>query len=135
VLNHGPGVVLVVDDNPVNQRATARSINSLGYRARMVPGGAAALEEFGRSPVSLVLMDCQMPGMDGYQTAVEMRLLEASRQTPHVPIIALTANPLEDDQDRCRAAGMDDYLAKPIRLARLSATLSRWMPQAAHPFL
>jgi signal transduction histidine kinase/CheY-like chemotaxis protein len=121
------GHVLVVDDNPVNQIVTVRAVGSLGYIAEVVSGGKEAIEAVQREKFDVVLMDCQMPEMDGYTATAAIRRLEAeARGGPRVPIIAMTANAVEGDQERCISAGMDDYLAKPIRIALLSETLRRW---------
>jgi signal transduction histidine kinase/CheY-like chemotaxis protein len=119
--------VLIVDDNPVNQIVAARAVNKLGYMAEVVSGGEAALEAIHRAEFAAVLMDCQMPNLDGYQTTEQIRTWEAQTGSRRrTPIIAMTANAIEGDPERCRAAGMDDYLAKPLRLATLSATLQTW---------
>jgi CheY-like chemotaxis protein/nitrogen-specific signal transduction histidine kinase len=122
------GLVLIVDDNPVNQLVAARAVNRLGYLTEVVSGGEQALEAIAASQFDAILLDCQMPEMDGYQTAVEIRRREAGHG--HIPIIAATANTAEGDQGKCLASGMDDYLPKPIRFAELEAALDRWV---AHP--
>jgi CheY-like chemotaxis protein len=124
--------VLIVEDNPVNQIVALRAVSSLGYAAEVVSGGAQALEAFGRDRFAAVLMDCQMPGMDGYHVAQEIRRREAlARSEARTPIIAMTANVAEGDSERCHTAGMDDYLTKPIRMAALSCALQRWTHAAA----
>jgi signal transduction histidine kinase/ActR/RegA family two-component response regulator len=121
------GHILVVDDNPVNQIVTVRAVGSLGYAADVVSGGKEAIAAVQREQFDVILMDCQMPEMDGYTATAEIRRLEAATQRERrVPIIAMTANAVEGDQERCMSAGMDDYLTKPIRLALLSETLKRW---------
>jgi len=121
------GHILVVDDNPVNQIVTVRAIGSLGYAAEVVSGGREAIAAAQRVRFDAILMDCQMPEMDGYTAAAEIRRLEAAAGAERrVPIIAMTANSVEGDQERCISAGMDDYLAKPIRMAVLAQTLKRW---------
>ena len=122
------GLVLIVDDNPVNRLVGARAVNRLGYLTEAVSGGPQALEAVAASQFDAILLDCQMPGMDGYQTALEIRRREADQG--HIPIIAATANAKESDQEKCLASGMDDYLSKPIRFAELEAALDRWV---AHP--
>ena len=116
--------ILIVEDNPVNQIVAARALRTLGYASEIVSGGEAALEVLSQSGFDLILMDCQMPGMDGYATAAEIRRREIDRRTP---IVAMTANSVEGDRERCVAAGMDDYLAKPFRMATLERTLHRWL--------
>jgi signal transduction histidine kinase/CheY-like chemotaxis protein len=124
--------VLIVDDNPVNQIVAARAVHKLGYMAEVVSSGEAALEAIDRAEFAAVLMDCQMPNLDGYQTTAQIRTLEAQTGSRRrTPIIAMTANAVEGDPQRCRAAGMDDYLAKPLRMATLSAALQRWTRRPA----
>lgn len=122
------GLVLIVDDNPVNQLVAARAVSRLGYLTEVVSGGEQALEAVAARQFNAILLDCQMPGMDGYQTAFEIRRREAGQG--HIPIIAATANTMEGDREKCLASGMDDYLPKPIRFAELKAALDRWV---AHP--
>ena len=121
--------ILVVDDNPINQLVAARAINHLGYSSEIVSGGEAALEALQRGVFDLVLMDCQMPGMDGYQTAAEIRRRQTGPE--RIPIVAVTANATNEDQQRCMAAGMDDYLAKPLRMGALASTLGKWTSRTA----
>ena len=120
------GRVLVVDDNPINQLVAVRALHSLGYAADAAGGGAAALEALSHTAYDAVLMDCQMPGIDGFQTATEIRRREDRERRGRIPIIAMTANGPGSDRDRCLASGMDDYLAKPFRIAELGCTLKRW---------
>lgn len=117
--------ILVAEDNRINQIVIVRLLEKLGHRADVVVNGreaVAALHE--RSGYDLVFMDCQMPGMDGYAATVEIRKGEGAAR--HVPIVALTANAMKDDRDKCLDAGMDDYLSKPITIESLSASLERW---------
>jgi CheY-like chemotaxis protein len=124
--------VLIVEDNPINQIVALRAVTGLGYEAELAPRGEEALAAFGRDRFDAILMDCQMPGMDGYQVAAEMRRLEArAAAAKPTPIIAMTANVIEGDQQKCVAAGMNDYLPKPMRLATLARTLERWTAPAA----
>jgi CheY-like chemotaxis protein len=125
----GQGLILVVDDNPVNQLIAARVVNRLGYMTEVASGGESALEAIARTPFDAILMDCQMPIMDGYQTTAEIRRREGGRS--HVPIIAVTANTVDGNLEKCLASGMDDFLAKPIRPATLDTTLRRWLPPPA----
>src|ERR1017187_5205899 len=127
--------VLIVEDNPINQIVALRAVTGLGYQAELAPGGEEALAAFARDRFDAILMDCQMPGMDGYQVAAEMRRLEAlATAAKPTPIIAMTANVIEGDQQKCVQAGMNDYLSKPMRLAPLARTLERWTATAAHSF-
>ena len=119
--------VLIVDDNPVNRTVALRAVNTLGYAASVVDGGERALEAVDRAQFAAILMDCHMPGLDGYQTAGQIRLRETQGGSRRrTPIIALTASAAEGDPERCRMAGMDDYLTKPLRIAALSRTLEQW---------
>jgi signal transduction histidine kinase/CheY-like chemotaxis protein len=127
----GSGHVLIVDDHPVNQMVALRGIRNLGYSGEVAANGLEALQALERHHFDAVLMDCQMPEMDGYAAAAEIRRREANVSLSHLPIIAMTANPVEGDQERCRAAGMDDYLSKPFRLATLGETLQRWVTPRA----
>ena len=139
--------VLVVEDNLVNQKLAVRMVEKLGYRPAVVNNGQEALAALEKGRYAAILMDCQMPLMDGFETTRAIREREASAPsepntlrasgfTSHIPIIAVTANAMQGDRERCLAAGMDDYLSKPIKLDALRAALARWTPaplQAAHP--
>ena len=118
--------VLVVEDNPVNRLIAEKHLEVLGYDVIGVEGGAQALEEFAARDFDAVLMDCQMPGMDGYETTRRLRKLEESARRK-TPIIAVTAHAMEGERERCAAAGMDDYLAKPFRSEELAGILERWL--------
>lgn len=116
--------VLLVEDNPTNQKVEKLQLQKLGYRADVAGNGPEALEALSRIRYDLILMDCHMPEMDGYQTTKEIRRREGRER--HTPIIALTASALEPDRAKCLKAGMDDYMAKPVRLGMLAAVLERW---------
>jgi two-component system sensor histidine kinase/response regulator len=118
--------VLVAEDNPVNQRLTVRQLKRLGIVAEAVANGVEAVDAIKRIPYDLVLMDCQMPEMDGFEATRLIRKHEEGRR--HTPVIALTANALQGDRERCLDAGMDDYLAKPVSETDLARTLGRWLP-------
>jgi two-component system sensor histidine kinase/response regulator len=116
--------VLVAEDNAINQAVVLNQLQNLGHQAVVVDDGRAALDSWQQSTFDLILMDCQMPRLDGYAASRELRRREAAEQ--HIPIIALTANALEGDRERCLAAGMDDYLSKPFKQHDLAAVLERW---------
>ena len=122
--------VLVAEDNLVNQRVAARMLEKFGCRVDVVTNGLEAVEAAGRIAYHCIFMDCQMPEMDGYEAVTEIRRHEAQTGA-HVPIIAMTANAMEGDRDRCLAAGMDDYVAKPVEPRTLRATLERWVERSA----
>ncbi|ARS48613.1 histidine kinase [Ectopseudomonas mendocina] len=117
--------VLLVEDNPVNQMVAKGMLAKLGCQVLVAGHGGEALEALEREPVDLVLMDCNMPVMDGYEAS---RRIRANGRWPELPIVALTANALSDERERCRAAGMNDYLAKPFRREELAAMLDSWLP-------
>lgn len=119
--------VLVVEDNSVNQLLIRHQLERLGFEPEVVGGGAEALERFARRRPAVVLMDCQMPVMDGFATTRRLRSLERSLGDGRTPVIALTANALPGERARCLEAGMDDYLAKPVGLDALGAALAAWL--------
>ncbi len=138
--------ILVADDHRVNQQLAVLMLERLGHRADVVANGNEAVEAAGQVPYSLILMDCQMPEMDGYQATREIRDREASRvrretenetrtksneilRIRHVPIIAMTANAMPGDREKCLTSGMDDYICKPIKPEQLHAVLVKWLPK------
>lgn len=121
-------LVLVVEDNTINQKVTLLQLRELGLAAHAVANGQEALEAVARTQYSLILMDCQMPEMDGLQATKEIRKLEALTGK-HSPIIALTAHAMTNDRLECLAAGMDDYISKPVSQKKLAEILHRWLPR------
>jgi signal transduction histidine kinase/ActR/RegA family two-component response regulator len=117
-------LILVAEDSPVNQFLAVRLLDQCGYRADVVADGLEAVAAVSRTTYAAVLMDCQMPQMDGYEATSEIRRREADGT--HVPIIAMTAHSMAGDRDRCLDAGMDDYVSKPIKPSLLTAALDRW---------
>ena len=117
--------VLVVEDNPVNQALAVAILAKLGYGAEVAGNGREAVEAVALGNFGAVLMDCQLPVLDGYQATVEIRRREGTGR--HTPIIAMTAAALPGDRERCLAAGMDDYIAKPVLVSDVAAGLSRWL--------
>jgi CheY-like chemotaxis protein/HPt (histidine-containing phosphotransfer) domain-containing protein len=120
------GAVLLAEDNPVNQEVAKGLLTQLGLRADIANNGAEAIALAEARRYDLILMDCQMPVMDGYQATAAIRRRLAGAPG-HLPIIALTANAMEGDRNKCLAAGMDDYLSKPYSRAQLAAMLARWL--------
>jgi CheY-like chemotaxis protein len=117
--------ILVVEDNAVNQKLAARVLERLGCRVEVAANGREAVELVARIEFDLVFMDCQMPVMDGYQATTEIRkFMNGGRR---LPIIAMTANAMQGDKERCIASGMDDYIAKPIKLDEIGKALQRWL--------
>ena len=123
------GRILVAEDHETNRIVITRQLGSLGYTVDVAGDGRAALEILDANPSAydLVLTDCFMPEMDGYELARAIREREREQSRPRLPIIALTAATLRGEAERCFAAGMDDYLAKPVKLAQLDETLRRWV--------
>jgi len=119
------GRVLVAEDNVVNQKVIGLTLKRLGYESDLVSNGREALSALQVGRYNVVLMDCQMPVMDGFEAT---GLIRSSRMNmSNIPIIALTANALEGDRDKCIAAGMSDYLSKPISPTTLNKKLEEWM--------
>ena len=116
--------ILVVEDTPINQQVARGMLTRLGYGTDLVSNGFEALEALSRGSYAAILMDCHMPEMDGFEASREIRKREGASK--HTPIIAMTASAMRGDRERCLAAGMDDYLAKPVRLHELRGRLRRW---------
>ncbi len=123
------GRVLIVEDNAANLKVAMRMIERLGYRADKAGNGVEAVRVLDRMDYDAVLMDCQMPEMDGYEATRQIRRHE--KEGRHTPIIAMTASAMAGDRERCLAAGMDDYISKPIKLHVVAAVLERWLGRVA----
>src|ERR1017187_9816358 len=121
--------VLIAEDNAFNQKVVLRQVREMGFGADAVANGLEALKALNIIPYDLVLMDCQMPEMDGYACAAEIRRQEVDGG--HLPIIAMTAHVMKIDRDKCLAVGMDDFLRKPVRVAHLESVLTRWLAPSA----
>ena len=117
--------ILLVEDNPVNQLVAKGMLSTLGCDVAVAAHGGEALSQLEQHDFDLVLMDCNMPVMDGYEASRQIR---QSERWPDLPIVALTANAMPEERERCRAAGMNDYLAKPFRREELEALLDTWVP-------
>ncbi|QJR14935.1 response regulator [Usitatibacter palustris] len=121
--------VLLVEDNPVNREVAVHMLKHLGCEVGIAENGREALDALDHSVFDLVLMDCQMPEMDGYEATAQIRRREAMRApSPRVPIIAFTAGAVDGDRDNCLAAGMDDYMSKPFTQQELERKLMSWLP-------
>ena len=151
--------LLVVDDNLVNQKIAVKLIEKLGYRVDVADNGVEAVEAIGRFPYDVVLMDCQMSELNGYDATREIRKRAAGNSEElsvkgegkeyttsdthhslpithhHIPIIAMTAEPMKGDRENCLAAGMDDCVSKPMKLEELDVVLQRWIPRSPYPNL
>jgi CheY-like chemotaxis protein len=118
----------LAEDNLVNQKVARSLLEKMNFRVDVVADGLAAISAWQTGKFDLIIMDCQMPQMDGYAATREIRRLEAGKS--HIPIVALTAHAMKGDEEKCRAAGMDDYLSKPIDRAKLDAALERLLPSS-----
>ncbi|MFO0995130.1 MAG: PAS-domain containing protein [Alphaproteobacteria bacterium] len=123
--------ILLVEDNPVNQEVNGELLASLGCAVEIASTGLEAITAFDRARYDAILMDCQMPELDGLEATRRIRAREEGATHPRTPIIALTAHAFEEDRQRCLAAGMDDYLSKPLMMDELTAVLKRWLPVIA----
>jgi CheY-like chemotaxis protein len=126
------GCVLLAEDNPINREVALAMLAHLGYQADIAANGQEAVAALTQTPYDVVLMDCQMPEMDGFGATRAIRTHEATAQSGHTPIIALTAHATQEDRQQCLAAGMDDYLGKPFTLEQLRLALERWLHPTQH---
>ncbi|HXI35368.1 MAG TPA: response regulator [Burkholderiales bacterium] len=122
------GRILVVEDNLINQQVALGMLEARGHKVAVAGNGREAVEAHAQGAFDLILMDCDMPEMDGYEATREIRSRERA-SGEHVPIVALTANAMAQDREACLAAGMDDHLGKPFSSATLQSMLERWMPE------
>jgi signal transduction histidine kinase/CheY-like chemotaxis protein len=123
------GHVLLVEDNQVNQLVASSMLAALGATCEIASNGLEALERLGQGNYDLIFMDVEMPLMDGHAATREVRLRERQRGSRRIPVIAMTANAMAEDRERCIASGMDDYLAKPYEMGALAAVIRRWLPE------
>ena len=117
-------LVLLAEDNPVNQVVALHMLENLGCQVETAGDGREAVEAMLETRFDLVLMDCQMPEMDGYTATMQIRRQESG--TRHTPVIAMTANAMVSDRDKCIQAGMDDFISKPVNPKRLTQVIARW---------
>ncbi|UCG18546.1 MAG: response regulator [Thiotrichales bacterium] len=123
--------ILLVEDNIINQKIAQAMLTKLGYQVDTVVNGEEAVNQLQRVSYPLVLMDCQMPVMDGYEATRLIRSgMDGKILNPNVPILALTANVVQEDRDACFACGMDDFMSKPVSLSVLDQTISKWLSQS-----
>ena len=126
------GQVLLVEDHPVNQKVAQKLLERLGLKVDVAENGEVALDKLRERPYAMVLMDCQMPVLDGYSATRRLREIESGQGKPRTPVIAMTAHAMSGDRERCLQAGMDDYLSKPLDRQLLEQTLTRWMQNSPH---
>jgi CheY-like chemotaxis protein len=125
----GRGRILLVEDNLINQQVALGMLELRGYSVVVAANGPEAVEAHAREEFDLILMDCDMPEMDGFEATREIRARESASPGEHMPIVALTANAMAQDREACLAAGMDDHLGKPFSSATLQAMLERWISE------
>ena len=126
--------ILVVEDNPVNRKVARGMIEKLGFSVEMACNGQEALEALRGSLFDLVIMDCQMPEMDGYEATARLRNPVYGALRSNIPVIAMTANAMKGDREKCLKAGMDDYVSKPVNPPELAAVIERWLDRIASDF-
>jgi CheY-like chemotaxis protein len=125
--------VLLAEDDAVNQMVVEAMLTRLGCEVEVAEDGAAACTAAARGHYDMILMDCHMPVMDGFEATRQIRDHEVQRHGARTPIVALTADALEGDRERCLAAGMDDYITKPVSSATLAGTVKRWTGRKTLP--
>lgn len=126
-----PGVrVLLVEDNPVNQGVIRKALSKLGLQCETAADGNEAVKRCQQQRYDMIFMDCQMPVMDGYEATVQIREFENGAKRLPVPIVAMTANAMEGDREKCLDVGMDDYLAKPVSFEQLRLAIRKWLPES-----
>ena len=116
--------ILIAEDNPINQKLAVRLLQKQGYTSAVANNGREAVEAWARQPFDAILMDMMMPEMDGLEATMAIREREKTTGT-HIPIIAITANAMVGDREKCLAAGMDEYISKPVDVAKLYEVLNR----------
>ena len=121
--------LLIVEDNPINQKLAQRALSRLGFTTHVSNDGQEAIRAVQSHTFALILMDCMMPRMDGYEATRQIRAFEGTQR--HTPIVAFTADKTAGCRERCLAAGMDDYLTKPLNLELLETTIQRWVTMGA----
>ncbi len=119
--------ILLAEDNKINSKVAARQLQKLGYEVDTAMNGQEAVEAMAHTKYGLVLMDCQMPVMDGLEATRTIRRMETTRSLRKIPIVAMTANFSEEDRERCKEAGMDDFMTKPVKIKILGELLEKWM--------
>jgi signal transduction histidine kinase/CheY-like chemotaxis protein/HPt (histidine-containing phosphotransfer) domain-containing protein len=127
------GHVLLVEDHPVNQKVAQKLLARLGLTVDLAENGEAALERIRDHRFDLVLMDCQMPVLDGYSATRRLREMEREQLKPRLPVVAMTAHAMAGDRERCLQAGMDDYLSKPLDRGQLAQTVAHWLNMSGSP--
>ncbi len=127
----GQARILLAEDNTVNQRVATAMLNKLGYHADLVANGEEALQALRQADYDLVLMDCRMPVLDGYEATPRIRDSRYGARNPQIPVIAVTADAMSGDRDRCLQVGMNDYISKPIEVTKLSQVLEKWIKPSA----
>ena len=122
--------VLVVEDNAVNQKVAQGLLKKFCIQVDIAANGQEALNTLENLPFDLVLMDCQMPVMDGYEATQKIRLPESKVLNQRIPIVAMTATSMQGDRDKCLSVGMDDFISKPVNPSKLQEVLKRWLPES-----